>query len=289
MTLRRFFKYVFFALVGLFALIGLLFTGVFVAMQLNLLNVKGSIDERNAFFGQFGAAPNAASSTPPCSDPSQRVCGWQYTPEWPVIKGGLQKDAGVIARVSQQTGVPARILASVVVPEQVRFFTSEREVFKRYFEPLKILGSLSQFSLGVSGIKQETANNIEMYANDSTSAFYPGASIAPLLTYTASSTPHDEQLYGRLTDAKNHYYSYLYTAVYIKEIEAQWSAAGFDISKNPGALVTLFNIGFQNSHPHATPSAGGAYITTGGTNYTYGTLGQMFYDSDELRDIFPAN
>ncbi len=274
---------------GLFALIGLLFTGVFVAMQFGLLNVQGSIAERNGFFAQFGAAPDAASSTPPCADPSQSVCGWQYTPEWPVIKGGLQKDAGVIAQVSQQTGVPARIIASVVVPEQVRFFTSEREVFKRYFEPLKILGSLSQFSLGVSGIKQETANGIEEYANNPTSPFYPGASIAPLLTYSASSTPHDQELYNRLTDAKNHYYSYLYTAVYIKEIEAQWKLAGFDISNNSGALVTLFNIGFQNSHPNASPAPGGAYISTGGKSYTYGELGQAFYSSSELRDIFPAN
>ncbi len=53
------------------------------------------------------------------------------------------------------------MIASVVVPEQTRFFTSNREVFKRYFEPLKILGSLSQFSLGVSGIKEDTAIQIE--------------------------------------------------------------------------------------------------------------------------------
>lgn len=61
MSLKIFFTYLFFALVGLFALIGLLFTGVFVAMQFGLLNVQGSIAERNSFFGQFGAAPNATS------------------------------------------------------------------------------------------------------------------------------------------------------------------------------------------------------------------------------------
>ena len=37
-------------LVVLFALIGLAFTGVYVAMQFGLLNVPGSIAERNAFF-----------------------------------------------------------------------------------------------------------------------------------------------------------------------------------------------------------------------------------------------
>jgi hypothetical protein len=286
-NIRRFLRYAFFALVGLFALIGLLFTGVFFAMQFGLLNVQGSIAERNAFFAQFGAAPGAATSTPPCIDTGKTICDWRDTPEWPVIAGGLTKDKDIIAKVSAETGVPARMIAAVVVPEQVRFFTSEREVFKRYFEPLKILGSLSQFSLGVSGIKQDTADNIEAYAADPSSPFYPGASYAPLLAYAASTTPKEAQLYDRLTDAHNHYYSYLYTAIYIKEVESQWSATGFDISKNPGAVVTLFNIGFQNSHPNANPAAGGAYITTGGQTYSYGQLGQDFYNSGELTDLFP--
>jgi len=287
--MKKILRYFLFALVGLFALIGLLFTGVFFAMQFGLLNVQGSIAERNAFFAQFGAAPGAATSTPPCIDTSKTVCDWRDTPEWPVIAGGLTKDKDIIARVSAETGVPARMIAAVVVPEQTRFFTSEREIFKSYFEPLKILGSLSQFSLGVSGIKQDTADTIEQYAADPSSPFYPGPSAAPLLAYAASTTPQDAQLYNRLSDAHDHYYSYLYTAVYIKEVEAEWQAAGFNISKNPGVVVTLFNIGFQNSHPNANPMPGGAIITTGGQNYTYGELGQDFYNSGELTDIFPAN
>ncbi len=179
------------------------------------------------------------------------------------------------------------MIATVVVPEQTRFFTANREVFKRYFEPLKILGSLSQFSLGVSGIKQETAKDIEKYAADPASAFYPGASMAALFSYDATTTDHDEALYNRLTDAKDHYYSYLYTALFIKEIESQWYANGFDISQNPEAIATLFNIGFSGSHPNASPKAAGAVIATGGNTYNYGTLGGLFYRSDELADIFP--
>ncbi|MGC9602767.1 MAG: hypothetical protein ABSE76_03475 [Minisyncoccia bacterium] len=288
-NIKRFLRYAFFALVGLFALIGLLFTGVFFGMQFGLLNVRGSIAERNAFFAQFGAVPDAATSTPPCIDPSKAVCDWRDTPEWPVIAGGLTKDKDILTKVSAQTGVPARMIVATVVPEQIRFFTSEREIFKHYFEPLKILGSLSQFSLGVSGIKQDTAEAIEAYAADPSSPFYPGPGYAALMAYSASTTPHDAELYDRLTDANDHYYSYLYTAVYIKEVETEWSAAGFDISTDPGVVVTLFNIGFQNSHPNANPIVGGAVITTGGQNYTYGELGRDFYDSGELTDLFPIN
>lgn len=272
------------ALIVFFALIGLLFTGVFLAMQFGLLNVRGSINERNQFF--FGSAATVDTPSEPCVEAATKTCLWNNTPEWHVVKGGLIKDTDIILRVSKETGVPARLIASVVVPEQTRFFTANREIFKRYFEPLKILGSLSQFSLGVSGIKEETARAIETHAKDTTSPFYPGEGVAALIAY-ASTTDQKTELYNRLTDPKNHYYSYLYTALYIKEISAQWSRAGYDITNRGDIVATLFNIGFQGSKPNPTPSAGGAGITTGGATYTYGTLGGLFYTSDELLDIFP--
>ncbi|MEI7720071.1 MAG: hypothetical protein WCI89_02600 [bacterium] len=284
----KFLRIFFFSVVGIFALIGVLFTAVFFAMQFGLLNVRGSIASRNAFFG-FPSAPTGgvlgvASSTPPCVDAAVAVCNWTQTPEWAVIQAGLLKDQSVVARVSAETGVPARMIVAAAVPEQIRFFTAEREVFKRYFEPLKILGSLSQFSLGVSGIKQDTANHIEQYVADASSPFYPGPNLLRFVAYTSDAN-HDTQLYDRLTDPKDHYYSYLYTALYIKEIEAQWQRAGFDISQNPAAVVTLFNIGFKGSHPDPNPAAGGAAITTGGTTYVYGELGANFYNSTELPEF----
>jgi hypothetical protein len=97
----------------------------------------------------------------------------------------------------------------------------------------------------------------------------------------------DAVLYNRLTDAKNHYYAYLYTALFIKEIEAQWQHAGFSISDNPGAIVTLFNLGFSKSEPKSDPVIAGAPITSGGRTYVYGELGRLFYTSNELLDIFP--
>jgi hypothetical protein len=269
-----------------FAGIGLLFTGVFVAMQFDLLNVRGSILDRNAFFAQGTSTPAAVIASKPCVLDGQDSCAWNETPEWDVVEGGLTKDASIIMRVSSETGVDARLIAASVIPEQIRFFTSEREVFKRYFEPLKILGSLSQFSLGVSGIKQETARLVEQYAYDPSSPFYPGPEAGRLLAYN-DQVGQDAELYRRLTDEKDHYYSYLYTAIYLKEIEAQWEKAGFPISDDPYALVTLFNIGFGNSVPKADPQAGGAAITVGGRTYAFGQLGGDFYVSDELKDVFP--
>jgi len=276
------------ALLIVFAGIGLLFSGVFVAMQFGLLNVRGSITERNSFFTNthVDAKPPAVIAALPCVDTTLDSCAWNESPEWTVVAGGLEKDAALITRVANETGVDARLIAAVVIPEQIRFFTSEREVFKRYFEPLKILGSLSQFSLGVSGIKQETARKVEEYAKDPSSPFYPGPDAARLLAYS-DPLSQDAELFNRLTDDKDHYYSYLYTAIYLKQIMSQWERAGFNISNDADALVTLFNIGFENSHPNPDPRAGGATISVGGRSYAFGQLGGEFYRSNELTDFFP--
>ncbi len=266
-------------------LIGLAFAGVFIAMQYGLLNVKGSSISRNL---SLGLIPQA-EKTSTCSAVkgiAPETCDWSDTVEWSVLNSALKKDAAAIDKVSAQTGVPSRMIVSAVVPEQLRYFTANRESFKKYFEPLKILSSLSKFSLGVSGIKQDTATQIEAYANDSASPFYPGASIAALIAYPEGSN-HDTELYNRLTDEHDHYYSYLYTALFIKEIEAQWKASGFDVSNRPDVTVTLFNIGFGASHPNARPQVAGSTITLGGNKYSFGELGTLFYQSDELLSAFP--
>lgn len=278
--MTRLLKMIFFGAVGIFALIGIAFTFVFIAMHFGWLNVRGSIADRNSFFGIL-------ESHAPCDAVGETLCAWNRTPEWDTVAGGLMKDTVVIAKVSGETGIPARLIASVVVPEQLRFFTSEREVFKSYFEPLKILGSLSQFSLGVSGIKEETAQEIEKNAGDTSSPFYPGPDLNGLLAYKTDEATSSDPLYDRLTDPKDHHYSYLYTALYIKEVEAQWASAGHDIRNDPAIVATLFNIGFANSHPNGVPQPGGAPIEIGGTTYLFGELAGDFYNSSELTAMFP--
>jgi hypothetical protein len=299
--MTRYLKLTLIIIVIIFALIGAATVSVFVAMQYGMLNVRGSIVERNAFFGQIPKlAPNTVTtgtSTPAADNnngcrpplPTDTPCEWYNTVYWDVVKGGLEKDAAIINRVSRETGVPARMIAAAVIPEQTRFFTDNRDTFKRYFEPLKLLGTMTKFSLGVSGIKQDTAKQIELLANSSTSPYYPGDQFAPLLAYNASTTDTDGELYNRLTDSKNHYYSYLYTAAFLQEITAQWKAAGFDVSERPDVLVTLFNLGFGASQPKANPQVAGARITTGGQSYSFGYLGTLFYQSNELSTVFSSS
>jgi hypothetical protein len=215
------------------------------------------------------------------------ICPWNKSEEWGVVRAGLSKDSAVIDKVAVETGVPARMIAAAVAPEQLRFFSSERESFKKYFEPLKTLGSMSQFSLGVAGIKQATADHIEQYTIDTNSPYYAGPGMSTLVAYPGG-IKKDSVLYDRLSNSKNHYYSYLYAALFIKEIENQWQKQGFDITARPDVVTTLFNIGFEASKPKANPQIGGTPITLNRTGYTFGELGTAFYLSDELTAVFPT-
>lgn len=269
-------------IICVFAAIGLAMTAVFFAMRMNLLNVRGSSIERNSF---FKSSETEKIKVIPCIT-ADKVCDWDQTPEWAVVESGLIKDKDIINRVANETGVSARLIISTVAPEQLRFFTANRESFKKYFEPLKILGSLSKFSLGVSGVKQDTAKAIENHLKNADSPFYPGNDLLPLIAYKDTDV-HDTVLYNRLTDSKNHYYSYLYTALLLKQVQAHWAKAGFASQATPGILITIFNTGFGNSKPNPAPVVGGAPLTVGGITYAFGTLGAEIYASDALIEYFP--
>lgn len=283
------FKKILIGIVILFAIIGFFFTTVFFAMQFGLLNVRGSSIERNKFFTSLTKADenkDTSCITKNSDGTIAPTCNWNNTEEWKTLSTGLIKDKDVIDRVSKETGVSSRMIVASVTPEQLRYFTSNRESFKKYFEPLKILSSLSKFSLGVSGIKQETAVQIEGNLNNSFSPFYLGKEFENIITYPENQD-RDTVLYNRLTDPKDHYYSYLYTALFIKQIQSQWQNAGYNADARPDVIVTLFNIGFKQSIPKPNPETGGANIVLGDKTYSFGELGTIFYNSDELIDVFP--
>ncbi|MEI6353078.1 MAG: hypothetical protein WCO35_04055, partial [Candidatus Nomurabacteria bacterium] len=82
------------------------------------------------------------------------------------------------------------------------------------------------------------------------------------------------------------YYSYLYTAIFIKQIEKQWGDRGYPISDRPEITATLFNLGFKHSEPKDNPEVGGSDIKVGEKTYTFGGLAFEFYYSNELGKTF---
>jgi hypothetical protein len=221
----------------------------------------------------------------PQNPDSVNVFEWMNISEWSDFKVAVLKDTALIDSAAKVTDIEPRLIVSVLLGEQMRLFNSTREMYKNVIKPLKILSVEAKFSLGVTGIKEETAMKAEKYLKDSTSVYYPGKKYQNLLDFYTED-PVKER-YDRLVDYRNHYYSYLYAAVILKQMKLQWKRAGFDISDRPEILATLFNVGYDFSVPKANPSVGGSNIQIKEKNYTFGALAFEFYYSGEMADIFP--
>jgi hypothetical protein len=273
--MRKFLKISFHTFVYIFAAIGLFLVVGYFAIRFGLTNEKGIIDlQRDSFLGKNTAIHASDANVP-----------WKQSEEWQVLATALTRDKDPLTKAATDSGVPARLIAANLVAEQLRLFFTEREYYKQFFYPLKILGSQTQFSWGVMGMKEDTAILVEQYLKDPKSPYYPGTEYEHLLDFKTSD-PKTER-FSRMTDQHNHYWSYLYAGLYLKEIETQWKSAGFPIDANIAVLCTLYNIGFQHSVPNADPRVGGAEITVGGGTYSFGGLAADFYTSGLLSDVFP--
>jgi len=338
-------------LVACFAIIGLVFSGVFVSMKFGWTNVRGSISERNSSFFKntqiaesandnntqavilckvhalANYAPETAKriqtvyettqdmelvnrmfstaqmrfldsslfsnltdcarvSVPDMTPIVQTAYAWADSDEWQVLKSAFIRDQDTIRKAATDAGISPRLLLGGIVGEQFRFFTSTRDSFKSYFEPLKILASLSKFSYGIAGLKPETVARIDENLKNKSSVFYLGPEMENAVTYPEGADPVTTR-FDRITDTKNPYYSYLYPGLFMRQVIEQWKAAGYDISSRPDVLSTLYNLGFNRSIPKPEPAAGGAPITVNGVQYNFGQLGYEFYYSGELVQEFP--
>lgn len=270
--------------VYIFAAVGFVLVVTYFAVRFGLTNTKGIIDvQREAFLGT-ASSTTAAPTAPEYPDGTP----WQNTEEWNVLATAVTKDAPTINRAAADAGVPARLIVANLVVEQLRLFFTERAFYKQFFQPLKILGAQTQFSWGVMGMKEATALQVEDNLHDPHSPLYPGDQYAHLLDFpNVASTDLTDARFSRMTDQHDHYWSYLYAALSLKEIETQWQKAGFPIDNRPDVLATLYNIGFEHSTPNANPQVGGAGITINNVTYSFGALAKQFYDSDLLIDQFP--
>jgi len=210
---------------------------------------------------------------------------WMNMEEWSDYKIIMNKEVKLLDSVGKITGIEPRLIVAMVSAEQIRLFDNNREAYKKWIGPLKILSVQSKFSWGVTGIKPETAMKIEKFLKSDTSVFYLGEKYSNMLDFKTAD--HEKERFDRLTDFHNHFYSYLYAALNIRMIIEQWKRAGYDITQQPEILATLFNLGFEVSKPKPNPRVGGSGIIIKGKRYTFGTIAYEFYFSGELIDLFP--
>jgi hypothetical protein len=213
------------------------------------------------------------------------VFEWMNIAEWEDFKLAVAKDKPLIDSVANLTDVEPRLIVAVLVGEQIRLFNSDREAYKKWIGPLKILSVETTFSLGVTGIKVPTAQIIEKNLKDRESVFYLGEKYEHLLDFQTNNIA--DERFKRLTSYKNHFHSYLYAALNIKQIKVQWERAGFPIGDRPEILATLYNIGFEVSLPKANPVVGGSTVMIHQKPYSFGAIAYEYYYSGELYDLFP--
>lgn len=221
------------------------------------------------------------------------VFEWMNIDEWKYFKEAVAKDKKWIDSAANVTGVEARTIVACLVGEQVRLFNSRREKFKDYIAPLKNLALETNLSYGVTGIKDKTAQRIEENLKNKSSVFYLGEEYEHLLDYDSTvnylNSLNDTMSVRlqRLVQYTNHYYSYLYTALFIRQIEKQWSKAGFSIQNRPEIFASLFNLGYHRSVPKENPQVGGSVFKINELEYTFGGVAYDFYYSGEMADLFP--
>ncbi len=210
---------------------------------------------------------------------------WMNTDEWEVLKVALGKEKSCIDSAAKAIGIEPRLIVAVIIGEQIRLYHTNRETYKSYLGPVKVLLVETQFSLGVTGIKDFTAQRVEQNLKNPNSEFYLSTKYENLLDFKTGNVTAER--YSRLTNNKNKYYSYLYAGLILRQVHQQWKNAGYDISGNAGILATLFNLGFTASVPKPNPEVGGANINIEGKPYTFGGLAFEFYYSGELSKEFP--
>ncbi len=228
-------------------------------------------------------------------DASVSIYPWANYREWKEFCKVVRADSAAIDSVSRITGVESRLIVMCLVGEQIRMFNSSREQFKKYVIPYNRLIMTTNRGYGVTGILQNTALKIEKNLFDGSSPFYPGGyyknclnvkdSFPELVNDTIEA--HKHLTIQRLMKGGDHFYSYLYTAFFLRQFQSHWEKEGFTLAYRPEILGTLYNLGFQKSKPKKNPSVGGSNFKVGDKEYTFGGLCYEFYYSGELMDLFP--
>ncbi len=226
---------------------------------------------------------------------AKSIFAWSNYKEWKEFCKVIKADKKAIDSVAKITGVEARMIVMCLVGEQVRMFNSGREKFKKYVVPFNRLILPTNRGYGVTGILQHTALKIERNLFDKSSKFYAGPYFEKCLNtkdafpelVVDSIAAHKSLTIQRLIKRGDHFYSYLYTAFFLRQFQAHWEREGFSLSNRPEILGTLYNLGYQKSVPKNNPNVGGSNFIVGNKDYTFGGLCYEFYYSGELQDLFP--
>ncbi|MCO5259777.1 MAG: hypothetical protein M9916_06505 [Crocinitomicaceae bacterium] len=229
------------------------------------------------------------------SDNSLSLYPWANYAEWKDFCKYVKADKRAIDSVAKITGVESRLIVMCLVGEQIRMFNSSREKLKNQVYKYNHIFLPKNRGYGVTGILEHTALRIENTLFTPSSPFYPGDYYRQCINLKDSFpesvidtiAAHKYPTIQRLIQGGNHFYSYLYTALLLRQYQSHWEKSGYTLAYRPEILGTLFNLGYQKSKPGPNPQVGGSNFNVGDNEYTFGGLCFEFYYSGELQDLFP--
>ena len=171
---------------------------------------------------------------------------------------------------SKELWVDDKLVMACVMAEQVRITTKGvRGNLKNLIlnTTPKLLRSYN-VSLGIGGIKVTTAQKIKRDANV---YWYWHRLWAISASWLADNDALNAQ----------------YATFLVNNIATRRRLSGYDISKNPGVLCTLYNLGNPTKkQPHENPQVGWAVIPIGKWKYTYGEIAVWIYQILQIKDTF---
>lgn len=172
-------------------------------------------------------------------------------------------------------------ILSIISSEQVRASNTYRWFFKNIMKN-NILQSYTQFSLWISGIKENTAIKIEDNLKNPKSPYYLGKKYENLLDFKTKNIKQER--IDRLTNQNNYYWQYLYTWIFIKMIKHQWEQEGYPLWNNHIWIIsTLFNIGIDKSKPKNNPRLWGALFKVDGQTFLFWEISEISYLYQKLK------
>lgn len=191
------------------------------------------------------------------------------------INKAMDEIAPLINKYSKELNVDPRIVAGVIFVEMFRNFTTEKGYLEKYLENTNLgetILSIANHTYGIGQMSKSEFFECINHLQDLNSEFYLGEGLKEYVSYDDVEKSKD-----------NVDIQIKFTVVMIKQLISQWEKAGFDISKRPEILGTLYNIGFKNSYPKQNPRSGGSinHVEFGEKSFTgnFGECVKWWYDS----------
>jgi hypothetical protein len=177
--------------------------------------------------------------------------------------------ADTIAKASETFSLSPNLIKAAIMTEQIRGFFTYRGMMKQIIATQKYMMVMQQASRGIGGVKEKTARQIESFIEQK----YPDEFQVYFSNHGQTWTDNDR--FAKLTDTQDYTYQIFYVAANLAMNIQQRKDAGYDISMQPGVVLTLYNIGMRN--PHEKPDLGGAVIHIANQKFSFGGLGMMLY------------